>query len=80
MEIRIRLFAGLRDLAGTGNITLALEDDARVADALTALTAHLPALELPDGLTFAVNQHYVAATTLLRDGDELALIPPVSGG
>ena len=80
MEIRIRLFAGLRDLAGTGNLTIAVADDARVTDAITVLTNDVPALELPAGLAFAVNQHYVSAATLLHDGDELALIPPVSGG
>jgi molybdopterin synthase catalytic subunit len=68
------LFAGLRERAGTGR--LALDDVARVEDVW-------PRLELgdePAGLLYAVNREYVQRTHELRDGDEVALIPPVSGG
>jgi molybdopterin converting factor subunit 1 len=80
MEIRIRLFAGLRDAAGTGNLAVVVADDARVADAVEALQHQIPAIKLPNGVAFALNQSYVTASAILRENDELALIPPVSGG
>ena len=74
MRVTIRLFAGLRERAGTGRREL--EDVARVADVW-------PRLELgdePPGLLYAVNREYADRDFELRDGDEVALIPPVSGG
>ena len=74
MHVTIRLFAGLRELAGTARREL--DDVARVADVW-------PRLELgeePAGLLYAVNREYADRDFELRDGDEVALIPPVSGG
>lgn len=76
MLIRIRLFAGLRERAGRGEVELELPEGARVGDALTRLediTAGTP-------VVMAVNQQYAGPDTPLGAGDELALIPPVSGG
>lgn len=76
MHVSIRLFAGLRERAGTGARELELADGARLADVW-------PALELgdePDGLLYAVNKRYAERATALADGDVVALIPPVSGG
>jgi molybdopterin synthase catalytic subunit len=76
VDVSVRLFAGLRERAGTGSRTLQLADGATVADVW-------PALELgeqPAGLLFAVNRAYATPETALADGDEVALIPPVSGG
>lgn len=73
-RVTVRLFAGLRELAGKSS--LELDDVARVADVW-------PRLELggePPGLLYAVNREYVAREQELADGDEVALIPPVSGG
>ena len=70
----MRLFAGLREQAGYSERELA--NVARVADVW-------PALDLgdePEGLLYAVNREYAAADRELADGDEVALIPPVSGG
>ena len=74
MPITIRLFAGLRERAGTGK--LELEDVATVADVWPALGLG----DEPDGLLYALNRTYVERTHELRDGDEVAVIPPVSGG
>jgi molybdopterin synthase catalytic subunit len=76
MEVRVRLFAALRDRAGASEIELELPDGARVSDALAQLGA------LTDGVpvVMAVNQEYADAAVTLRPGDEVALIPPVSGG
>jgi MoaE-MoaD fusion protein len=74
--VRIRLFAGLRERAGAREVELELPEGARVADALTALgdvTRDTP-------VVLAVNREYAAADAVLVAGDELALIPPVSGG
>ena len=76
MEVVIRLFAGLREQAGTGEWALKLPDGARVADVWDALELG----EQPRGLLFAVNRSYAPADAVLADGDEVALIPPVSGG
>jgi molybdopterin synthase catalytic subunit len=76
MEVRVRLFAALRERAGTGELELELPDGARVADALSRLH------DVIDGVpvVMAVNQEYATRDAPLDPGDELALIPPVSGG
>jgi molybdopterin synthase catalytic subunit len=82
MTVAVRLFAVLRERAGRERIELELPDRATVADALAAL-AELPELggllaRLP--VQLAVNRDYASAQTELRADDELALIPPLSGG
>jgi len=74
VPVTVRLFAGLRERAGTGK--LELDRVATVADVWPALGLG----EEPAGLLYAVNRRYVERTQALRDGDEVALIPPVSGG
>jgi molybdopterin synthase catalytic subunit/molybdopterin converting factor small subunit len=76
MRVTVRLFAGLRDRAGAGEITLELPAGALVADALRAVG------DLTRGISvvMAVNREYADETRRLEPGDELALIPPVSGG
>jgi molybdopterin converting factor subunit 1 len=76
VQVRIRLFAALRERAGAGEIELELPEGARVSDALAELAP------LTDGVpvVMAVNQEYAEAEAVLSSGDEIALIPPVSGG
>jgi molybdopterin synthase catalytic subunit len=76
MEVTVRLFAMLRERAGAGEMVLELPEGARVSDALERLG------ELAEGLplVMAVNREYAPADQVLDPGDELALIPPVSGG
>jgi molybdopterin synthase catalytic subunit/molybdopterin converting factor small subunit len=74
VRVTVRLFAGLRERAGRSR--LELEDVASVDEVW-------PALGLgpePEGLLYAVNREYAERDAALRDGDEVALIPPVSGG
>jgi MoaE-MoaD fusion protein len=76
MDVTVKLFAGLRERAGADELPLTLPDGARVAEALAQLsevTAGVP-------VVMAVNQEYADESVVLRAGDELALIPPVSGG
>jgi molybdopterin synthase catalytic subunit len=76
MTVRVRLFAVLRERAGTDELELELPEGARVGDALARLD------DLAGGLRLvtAVNREYVRPDAPLAAGDELALIPPVSGG
>lgn len=79
--IRVKLFAVLRDAAGASELSLELAPGATVSAAVaeigrqySALARHLPRAAA------AVNLARVSAETVLHDGDELALLPPVSGG
>jgi MoaE-MoaD fusion protein len=76
MQVRVRLFAALRERAGTAEVELDLPDGARVADAVARLG------EVVDGVPMvtALNHEYTDGDAELSPGDELALIPPVSGG
>ena len=76
MKVRVKLFAALREQAGTRERELELADDAGVGDVWAALDLGAE----PRGLVYAVNRAYVERATRLRDGDEVAVIPPVSGG
>ena len=76
MRVTVRLFAGLREHAGTARRDLDLGDGARVADVWRALELG----DEPAGIAFAVNRAYVERSQALAEGDEVALIPPVSGG
>ena len=76
MRVSVKLFAGLRERAGGGERVLELPAGARLEEVW-------PALDLgdePDGLLYAVNKEYAGRERELADGDEVALIPPVSGG
>src|SRR5690242_7252550 len=76
MEVTVRLFAMLRERAGAREVTLELPEGARVSDALAELGAIAEGLPL----VMAVNREYADENQTLDPGDELALIPPVSGG
>ena len=76
MRVTVRLFAGLREHAGTGRRDVDLGEGARVEDVWRALELG----DEPTGLVFAVNRAYVGRGQALAEGDEVALIPPVSGG
>ena len=76
MRIRVRLFAGLRERAGTGSLDLDVANGATVADVWPALGLGTE----PDGLLYAVNRSYSERSAALAQGDEVAVIPPVSGG
>ncbi len=76
MHVRVRLFAALRERVGSGSIEIELPDDARVGDVWGALDLG----DEPPGILFALNRAYAERTASLNAGDEIALIPPVSGG
>ena len=76
MRVRVRLFAGLRERAGMGENEVELTEGARARDVWELLELGAE----PVGLAYAVNRQYVDRDHALSDGDELAIIPPVSGG
>ena len=81
MHISVRAFAGYREAIGARALRLDVDADSTVAQAWDALRARYPRLDtLPQPAAFAVNDAYVRPDTLLRDEDELVLVPPVSGG
>jgi len=83
MQVQVRLFASYREAAGIGELWLDLAEGATVADAIAAVARRHPAILPPGGdrpLLAARNREYVPRDTALAEGDEVALIPPVSGG
>lgn len=81
MIVQLRFFASLRERLKASAAERAVADGATVGDLWAALCAERPDLQpLGSSVSFAVNREYVERDHVLRDGDEVALIPPVSGG
>ena len=81
MHVRLRFFAILRERVGTAELTRELDGPATVGELWSALRREHSALaEFRGTVAFAVNQEYVDSKTTLQDNDEVAFIPPVSGG
>jgi molybdopterin synthase catalytic subunit len=76
VHVRVRLFAALRERAGSGSVEVELPEDAVLRDVWPALALG----DEPAGLLYALNRAYAEGTASLADGDEVAVIPPVSGG
>ena len=76
MKVRVRLFAALRERAGTSNVEVELPEGASVGDVWSTLDLGAE----PEGLLYAVNRGYAEKSSPLSAGDEVAVIPPVSGG
>jgi molybdopterin converting factor subunit 1 len=81
MQVRVRLFASLRDLAGRSEVRLELAPGASTEDAWRALARDYPAMaRRRASLMASVNRRYAPFDTALTEGDEVVFIPPVSGG
>ena len=81
VRVTIRLFARLREIAGSGELTREVRKPADAQAAWEALTDEFPALEqYRTVISCAVNEQYSKFDTPLADGDEVAFLPPVSGG
>jgi len=76
VNVRVRLFAALRERAGSAGVDVELPDGSVVGDVWSALGLG----DEPAGLLFAINRTYAQRTAELNPGDEVAVIPPVSGG
>ncbi len=81
MNVRIRFFASVRDIVGKAEMDLDLPGGSSAGDLLDQLTERYPRLQgLAPSLLLSVNREYADSHHPLREGDEVALIPPVSGG
>jgi molybdopterin converting factor subunit 1 len=81
VKIRVRLFASFREAVGGGTLSWDAPEGATVSEVVSALRETYPGLgPAAERALLAVNQDYVGGDLTLHDGDELALIPPVSGG
>lgn len=81
MQVTIRYFAGHRDITGTSQEQLSLEPGATVGAVWELLVQRYPRLAGYSGrLLYAVDQEFATLATELHDGQELAFVPPVSGG
>ena len=78
--ISVLLFGIARDLTGQSTVTVSVDKEANVGDVLDQLRHHYPALTGIRSLLVAVNGEYAEADQQLTDSDEIAIIPPVSGG
>jgi molybdopterin converting factor small subunit len=80
IRVRIRLFAGYAEAAGRDALDVTLPAGAVAGDALALVRGQPWAARLPPSPAVAVNQRYAKPDAALRDGDEVAIIPPVAGG
>jgi MoaE-MoaD fusion protein len=77
--VRVRLFASYREAAGTARLEVPLRSGCRVGELIEQLAEQVPSVKTARGM-IAVNQAYVGPDFELHDDDEVAFIPPVSGG
>ena len=80
LKVSVYLFATYREKAGTGRLTIDLAPGDNVAALAKSVTSLFPGLPPANRLVVAVNNEYRDHDFILSDGDEAALIPPVSGG
>ncbi|MBI3988382.1 MAG: MoaD/ThiS family protein [candidate division NC10 bacterium] len=81
MKVTIKLFAAARDAVGRRELVVDLEEGATAADLFEKLAGEFPKLnELAPFLLLSINREYAKREQALSEGDEIALIPPVSGG
>jgi molybdopterin converting factor subunit 1 len=81
MRVTVKLFARLRDIAGTSELTRDLPPGATVGALWRDLTREFPELDRYErSISSALNADYARMDAIVRDGDEVAFLPPVSGG
>ena len=81
MFVRVRLFARLRELARHDELRLEVPDGSTAQDVWNGLAAKYPAMaDYTKAISVAVNEEYARLTARVRDGDDIAFLPPVSGG
>jgi molybdopterin synthase catalytic subunit len=80
MRLTVRLFAGLRERAGSDRVEVELPDGATVADLLAAMSSTAVGALAPRSCVVALNRTYADPAAVIAPGDEVALVPPVSGG
>ena len=81
MRVTVRLFARLRDIAGAAELAREMPAGATIGDVWRQLAGEFPELaQYERSISSAVNADYAKMTQVVGDGDEVAFLPPVSGG
>ena len=81
MHVTVRLFARLRELAGAAELRREVPEGSTALDVWTDLSREFPAMaDYTKAISVAVNEDYARLTASVRDGDDIAFLPPVSGG
>ena len=81
MKVKVKFFASLRERAGAGEITREIKEGGTVGELWESLKKDYPRLAPVEmRLLYAVNQNYVRPDHILKENDEVAFVPPVSGG
>ncbi|ERM99693.1 hypothetical protein AMTRI_Chr11g158330 [Amborella trichopoda] len=81
IEIKVLFFARARDLTGFTNTVVSVKPGCTTLDCVAELFSKFPSLrEIKDSMALALNKEYAPGNTILNNGDELAIIPPISGG
>lgn len=80
INVRVRFFAQMADDARASAAEFSLADGVTLSALKSAIAERFPALRWPPGTMLAINQEYASPEQPLRSGDEIAIIPPVSGG
>jgi len=81
MKIKVKFFSAHREAAGRGEMEMELDEDTTVKGLLDILTSMYPGMgKLADYTVMSLNHKYASGEELLREGDEVAIFPPVEGG
>ncbi|MFZ0213574.1 MAG: molybdopterin converting factor subunit 1 [Candidatus Acidiferrales bacterium] len=81
MRVRVLFFGQLKEIVGSGEATFDVSEGARIEDLFSSYAEKFPRLSgFRESAAAAVNQEYATWSTALRAGDEVAFLPPVSGG
>ncbi len=80
-EVLVKFFASARDIVGKKDLEMEIENNSKVEDVMETIFKEYPELEeMEDQLLISVNKDRTEKNELLKDGDEIAVMPPVTGG